>query len=60
MNVGEFEKTFARLRGWKVTNTSVRHQMLPKNMTPTEIIAELIAIEIEVIQRLTNLIATQS
>jgi hypothetical protein len=40
--------------GWKVTATSSWRQMVEKKMSSTEIIAEMIAIEIEVLNRISS------
>ena len=38
-----------KARGWKVTATSSWRQMLETNLTPAEIIEEMVAIEIQVL-----------
>lgn len=39
-------------RGWEVTSTSSWRQMIEKNLTPFEIITELIEIEIEILNKM--------
>jgi hypothetical protein len=46
-------------RGWKVNATSSWQQMVGRSMTPAEVIAELIAIEIEVLNRISGSSATE-
>jgi hypothetical protein len=46
-------------RGWKLTATSCWRQMLERKLTPAEIVAELIEIEIEILNRMQGASASQ-
>lgn len=48
-----------KCRGWEVRSTSTWRQMVERKMTPTDIIAEMVAIEIDLLKKASSMQPTK-